>query len=183
MGQAKLRKIEIERLKSTTSDITLFKNDELEILEILDINQKRYWMRVYKNSYTGNIKNLSDPQLYNEDVRFIKASIDGVDVGFIRINNKSHHFNNQKIPIVWNVTDGYIKLEYRNRGTLRKLIKFSIEKLNVKMCYMEKQRYEIHKSYYQSLNFTFSTTSTDGLMSWLFLEEMRQHVMYLIENR
>ena len=92
MGQAKLRKIEIERLKSPTSDITLFKSDELEISEILDINQKRYWMRVYKNSYTGNIKNLSDPQLYSEDVRFIKAIIDGVDVGFIRINNKSHHF-------------------------------------------------------------------------------------------
>lgn len=177
MGQAKLRKIEIERLKSPTSDITLFKSDELEISEILDINQKRYWMRVYKDSYTGNIKNLSDPQLYSEDVRFIKAILDGAAVGFIRINNKSHHFNNEQIPIVWNVTDGYIISEYRNRGALRKLIEFSIAELNVKMCYMERQRYEVHKSYYESLNFTFSTTSGDGLMSWLFLEEMRPYVV------
>jgi len=134
-------------------------------------------MRVYKDSYTGNIKNLSDPQLYSEDVRFIKAIISGFDVGFIRINNKSHHFQSEKIPVVWSVTDGYIIKEYRNRDTLRKLIKFSIAELNVKMCYMEKQRYEVHKSYYESLNFTFATTSSDGQMSWLFLEEMRPYVV------
>ena len=185
MGQAKIRKSEIERLKSTISDITLFKSDELDISEILDIHQKRYWMKVYKDSYRGNrhevgdfvitthLKNVSDPQLYGEDVRFVKASIDGVDVGFIRINDKSYGFNNEQIPIVWNVTDGYTKAEYRNRGTLRKLIKFSIAKLNVKMCYMERQRYEVNKSYYESLDFTFSTTSSNGLMSWLFLEEMK----------
>ena len=193
MGQAKIRKGEIERLKSMISDITLFKSDELEISEILDFHQKRYWMRVYKDSYRGNrhevgdsvitthLKNLSDPQLYGKTVRFIKAIIDGVDVGFIRINDKSDFFNNEQTPIVvWNVTDGYIKPEYRNRSTLRKLIEFSIAKLNVKMCYMERQRYDVYKSYYESLNFTFSTTSSNGLMSWLFLEEMKSY--FRIQN-
>lgn len=176
MGQAKIRKIEIQQLKEQTEELLLFKDDEFEISEILDLNQKKKWMFRFRSQYSGEMKNPSDPQLYTPNVRFIKAKVEGVDAGFIRINDKSYHFVKSFKGEVWNVTDGFVDREFQRKGILRKLIQFAIDELNVKMCFMVKQRYEKHKPYYDSLGFTFSTTSSDGTMSWLFQSEMKQHV-------
>jgi hypothetical protein len=176
MGQAKLRKIEIQQLKEKVEDTLLYTDGLFEICEILDLNQKKKWMIRYKNEYLGGLKNASDLQLYEKTVRFIKAKINGVDVGFIRINDKSHHFSEYYEGNVWSVTDAFVEREFQRRGVLRKLIQYAVNELCVKMCFMEKMRYEKHKSYYESLGFTFATTSTDGAMSWLFQSDMKQYV-------
>jgi hypothetical protein len=106
-------------------------------------------------------------------VRFIVGKVKGDIAGFIRINDKTHHFRDASNKSIWNVTDGFTDRNYRGMGILRKLIQYGILNLQVKMIYMEKTRLMQFKNYYVELGFTRYIHSTDGFMIWGFLEMMQ----------
>lgn len=176
MGQAKIRKNAIEQLKVALSDRKLYSNDLLEISEILDLNQKKDWMGKYKNAYSGLLKSVCDPHLYGQNVRFIKASINGESAGFIRINDKSSKFSLTTKNSIWNITDGFVESRFRRMDVMKRLIQFSVEHLGVKMFYMEKQRYLKISSYYTELGFTRFIPSSNGLMIWGLQTDMESLV-------
>ena len=173
MGQARIRSTEIREIKALPTERLLHKDETFEIFEILKLQKKKGYMSKYKNAYTGMMKSISDPQLYGENVRFISAKLNGIEAGFIRINNKSAHFPDSAGIAIWNITDGFTEKEFRGNGILLKLIKFAIKNLKVKMFYIEKQRYLLNMDYYRHLGFTRYVPSTDGVMIWGFLEDMK----------
>jgi CRISPR/Cas system CMR-associated protein Cmr5 small subunit len=176
MGQAKLRTAEINILKSQLIEVSLCKYENFEIVEILDLNQKKSLMTKYKSAYTGQLKRISDMNLYRGTVRFIAAKVNDEIAGFIRINDKSSFFPASIHESIWNITDGFTESHHRGKGVLRTLIQYATKNLSVKMFYMEELRYAQWKNYYVELGFTRYVSSTDGLMIWGVLEEMHPQV-------
>jgi GNAT superfamily N-acetyltransferase len=138
--------------------------------EITMLADKRKWMKRFFRDYSGEYKK-ENPNMYLKTVKFVIVVSEDKELGFARINDKSGFFANQTSDAVWNLTDAYVKPAYRGKGVLRELISHLIANYNVKMLYMETDRFHKNLFYYQTLGFTKYYTVQNDLMVWAFLKE------------
>lgn len=97
--------------------------------------------------------------------------------GFVRINDKSNFFNNKCPFPVWNLTDGYVKAPYRSSGVLKKLIEYVVKNCDVRMMYIETERYQKNSQYYQSLGFNNHYSVNNGELTWAFQDDVWLYVV------
>lgn len=145
----------------------------MQFIELTKLADKQKWMHRFFKAYDGETFQESDA-LYGANVRFIVAIRDGKELGFIRINDKSAHFKEVYDGPVWNLTDAYVKPAYCHQGVLRSMITHAIDTLNVKMLYMQTDRYASHRLYYESLGFSLHWTVKGGQMTWSFVSDFTE---------
>lgn len=143
----------------------------MQIKTLDKLADKKRWMERFIRDYSGETKSNS-PSLYGNNVLFLVAYEHDKELGFIRINDKSSQFSDYTDKTVWNLTDGYVKPPYRGKGVLAELIKFSIANHNVKMMYIETERYKKNQHYYNNLGFTNFYTVKAGAFCWVFQEDI-----------
>lgn len=143
---------------------------DLSFKEITKLADKQKWMRRFFQDYKGDYKK-ENQQMYSETVKFVMVVSDDKELGFARINDKSSFFANQTSDPVWNLTDAYVKPAYRRQGVLRELISHLITNHNVKMLYMQTERFENNLYYYRTLGFTDYYAVQNDMMIWAFLKE------------
>ena len=121
---------------------------------------------------------LSDrSEFYGTNVRCFLASDADTLLGFVRINDKTTSFKND-IPFqVWNLTDGYVKPPYRSKGVLKKLIEYVVKDCEVRMMYIETDRFLKNHHYYQSLGFKNHYTVKNKELTWAFQEDVWPYVV------
>jgi GNAT superfamily N-acetyltransferase len=148
----------------------------MNITEIQKITEKQKWMNRFLKAYSGTTQSDRD-DFYGTNVRFFLASNTDTTLGFVRINDKTKFFNNLCPFKVWNLTDGYVKQPYRSNGVLRQLIQYVIKECDVRMMYIETDRYEKNRQYYQSLGFNNHYTVKNGELTWAFQDEVWPYVL------
>lgn len=139
----------------------------IQLKKLEKLADKQKWQRRFLQAYDGETV-AESPSLYGENVRFFVATRDGKELGFIRINDKSAFFKGVYDGPVWNVTDGYVKPSYRSQGVLREMIAHAVSDLDVKILYIETDRFERSLPYYRSLGFSFAWTVKGGQFTWAF---------------
>jgi hypothetical protein len=142
----------------------------MEFKELLLLAEKQKWMQRFRKAYSDGCKDDS-PLFYGENVKFIVAIENDVELGFIRLVDKTYRFDPVTTHPVWSASDAFVKIKYRSMGVLRKLFLYTMENHFVGVCYLTRARYEKLKSYYESLGFTRVSNTTSGEMVWLFTEE------------
>lgn len=140
----------------------------MNMREIQDIRVMKKWMKAYKNDYSGTLRNTNDNRLYGNHTRFFVASVEHVDVGFIRIADYSMHFVEDGLKDIWGVADGFVLKEFRGRGILGEMIKYAIDNANVHSIHIESWRLAVYRSYYTSLGFDYSYAIGNGELSRAF---------------
>ena len=148
----------------------------MNITEIHKLAEKRKWMKRFLGAYSGTSRSDSG-DLYGTNVRFFLASNADTLLGFVRINDKSNFFNNECPFPVWNLTDGYVKTPYRSNGVLKQLIEYIVEKCDVRMMYIETERYLKNRQYYQSLGFNNHYSVNNGELTWAFQDDVWRYVV------
>lgn len=143
--------------------------------------EKKKWMDRFRRAYSGELKPETD-KFYTDNVSFLVAQEENRELGFVRITDKTYRFNQFTSKSVWSLTDGYIKPSYRNKGVLKKLIRYSIDHHNVRAMYIETTRFRLNQSYYFDLGFTKFYTVSDGQFTWAFQEDIWQAVEQLNAN-
>ena len=139
----------------------------IQLVELTKLADKQKWQRRFLQAYEGETVEES-AALYGKNVRFFIAVRDEKELGFIRINDKSAHFKDVYDGPVWNVTDGYVKQAYRHQGVLREMIVQAVSRLDVKMLYVETDRFERNLGYYRTLGFSLDWTVKGGQFTWAF---------------
>jgi hypothetical protein len=148
----------------------------MNITEIHKLAEKQMWMSRFSSAYSGTTQRDSSG-FYGTNVRFFLASDSDKLLGFVRINDKTTLFKNE-IPFqVWNLTDAYIKPPYRGNGVLKKLIKYVVTDCEVRMMYIETDRFLKNFHYYQSLGFNNHYTVKRGELTWAFQDDVWPYVV------
>ena len=148
----------------------------MNITEIHKFAEKKLWMNRFIKAYSGATQSDSSG-FYGTNVRFFLATDAETLLGFIRINDKTTLFNN-KIPFqVWNLTDGYVKPPYRSKGVLKKLIDYVVKECDVRMMYIETDRFLKNYHYYQSLGFNNHYSVKNNELTWAFQDDVWPYVV------
>ena len=148
----------------------------MKITELHKLGEKQKWQRRFLKAYSGETVSDSS-QLYGINVRFFIASDKDAEFGFVRINDKTKFFKSQ-IPFqVWNLTDGYVKPPYRSKGILRKLIEYVVKDCEVRMIYIQTDRFLRNYNYYQSLGFNNHYTVKNGEFTFAFQDDVWSYVV------
>lgn len=137
----------------------------ITLKQIHKLNEKQKWMRRFNADYDGDCIKTND-RMFADDVLFYIAVVDGKEVGFIRLNDKTSFFEKFGGIDVWNITDAYVKPAYRHNGVLRQMIQQAVQNLKVKMIYLTTDRYVENLNYYQTLGFTEFHISSNGVLGW-----------------
>jgi GNAT superfamily N-acetyltransferase len=148
----------------------------MKITEIHKLAEKQKWMNRFLNSYSGSSRGTSG-EYYGTNVRFFLATNEKKSLGFVRINDKASQFNNECPFPVWNLTDGYVKLPYRSNGVLKQLIEYVVKECDVRMMYLETERFSKNRQYYQSLGFNNHFTVKNGELTWAFQDDVWHYVV------
>ena len=141
------------------------------IKKIENLADKKKWMERFRRAYSGELESESD-KFYKNNVIFLVATEKEKELGFIRINDKTSFFSQYTSKLVWNLTDGYVKPPYRNKGVLKELIKYSIKHHDVKMMFIETTRFLANQPYYSELGFTKFYSVREGQLTWAFQEDI-----------
>lgn len=149
-----------------------FKFPDIKIREITRIDEKKKWLKLFIKKYSGEKNKLNSTMLGNIS-RFFVGSIDGKDVGFIRITNYTETFKKHYCGEVWNASDAFVKTPYRGQSVLRHLLDFVIRDCNVKMVRMETSRLLDNFFYYRALGFNFCRKVGDGYLSIAVTNEIQ----------
>ena len=144
----------------------------VKIKEITNIKEKRKWMEHFTKSYSGSSIKLQ-PQMLGSRCRYFVASVDGTDVGFIRITNYTETWSKYYEGEVWNASDAYVKKPYRSSGVLRQLLEYVIENCNVVLVRLETDRLNRLSSYYKGLGFTYSWSFDNGELCIAVIEKLK----------
>lgn len=148
----------------------------MNITEIHKLAEKQKWMKLFLSAYSGTSRKDSG-DFYGTNVRFFLASNKDKLLGFVRINDKSKFFHNECPFPVWNLTDGYVKAPYRSNGVLKQLIEYVVKECNVRMMYIETERYQKNSPYYQSLGFNNHYSVNNGELTWAFQDDVWLYVV------
>jgi len=148
----------------------------MNITEIHKLAEKQKWMIRFFRAYSGSTQSDSN-DFYGTNVRFFLASNTDTLLGFVRINDKTKFFNNVCPFQVWNLTDGYVKQPYRSSGVLKKLIEYVVKECDVRMMYIETDRFLKNQQYYQSLGFNNHYTVKNGELTWAFQDDVWTYVV------
>jgi hypothetical protein len=164
-----------ERVNVMSSNVNTieFKYLEAEIREIENIKEKRKWMEYFQKDYSGGVIPLN-PHMFGSLCRYFVASVDGKDVGFIRITNKTEHFKKYFNGEVWNASDAYVKRIYRGHSILRQLIEYVMENHQVLSVRMETERLEKSHRYYKSLGFNYAWSFDNGELAIAVTDKLKE---------
>ena len=154
----------------------------MNITEIHKLADKQKWMNRFLGAYSGTSRSDSS-DFYGTNVRFFLASNKDTLLGFVRINDKANFFNNECPFPVWNLTDGYVKSPYRSSGVLKKLIEYVVKECEVRMMYIETDRFLKNIHYYQSLGFNNYYTVKNGKLTWAFQDDVWPYVVERIKKK
>jgi GNAT superfamily N-acetyltransferase len=146
---------------------------QLKLIEKLAEKQK--WQQRFCDSYRGGLRPVTNA-VFGPTVRFYVAIDDDKELGFMRINDKSAFYKDRPDMEVWSISDAYVKPKYRGNGVLREMIAQAVRDLNVRMFYIETERFKAYRAYYSTLGFTYSYTVDEGSMTWAFLGSFMQAV-------
>lgn len=152
------------------------------ITEMHKFADKQKWMNRFFKAYSGDT--LGDrPQLYGSNVRFFLLSDLKSEIGFVRINDKSDLFDYPCPLQIWNLTDGYVKPPYRGSGVLKMLIEYVVKECEVRMMYIETDRFLKNRLYYQSLGFNNHYSVKNGELTWAFQDDVWPYVVQRNKQR
>jgi GNAT superfamily N-acetyltransferase len=144
----------------------------VSVVEVFDLKEKRKWMELFRKNYSGGLMQLN-PMMFSEKYcRFFVAIVEGKQVGFIRITNKTDAYKDFYEDEVWCASDAYIKKPYRGNGVLRRLIQEVVSKHKVKVARLETERLERCLYYYTSLGFIYGWQVQDSDLSIIVQEEL-----------
>jgi hypothetical protein len=146
---------------------------ELKIREITNNMEKINWMVTFMKNYSGEKAELH-PEMFGEISRYFVGSIEGKDVGFIRITNYTKRFKEHYSGQVWSASDAYVENSYRSQSVLRQLMNYVISNCQVKLIRIETSRLEKYYEYYYSLGFTFSRMVDSGYISISMTEDLKE---------
>ncbi len=147
----------------------------MSITEIHKLADKQKWMKRFLNSYKGETQG-ETIHYYGSNVRFFLASDSEKELGFVRISDKSNHFSSLCPFKVWNLTDGYVKEPYRGAGVLRMLIDYVVKECDVRMMFIETDRFKKNIDYYRSLGFNNNYAVRNGALTWAFQDDIWPYV-------
>lgn len=145
----------------------------VEIREIDNIKEKRKWMEYFLKDYSGGVLPLN-PHMFGIMCRYFVGRVDGKDVGFIRITNKTEHFKKYFNGEVWNASDAYVKKPYRGNSILRQMIEYVMTNHKVLSVRMETERLEKSQRYYKSLGFNYAWSFDNGELAIAVTDELRE---------
>jgi len=148
----------------------------MNITEIHKLADKQKWMNRFMNAYSGGTGS-DNEHFYGTNVRFFLASNADKSLGFIRINDKTTFIENACPLQVWNITDAYVKTPYRSSGVLRQLIQYVVKECDVRMLYIETNRFSKNRLYYHSLGFNNHYTVKNGEMTWAYQDDVWPYVV------
>lgn len=124
----------------------------MEIKEIKSIKEMQAWMKIFRKGYSGGARKVKNEYLTEKDSRMFVAVENGIEIGYVRINNKS--YLGIQYEGVWSISDGYVMKSFRSNGVFRNLIEYVLENFNVQMINIELERVKKNYDYYSSLGFT-----------------------------
>jgi GNAT superfamily N-acetyltransferase len=164
-GKAQIQNDELNIIKIKTINV-----DQLEFRFAVKLAEKKKWMDRFRKAYRGLLHPLS-LALFEPVNKYLIASIDGTDVGFLRIVDHQEGFASVTDKPIWNISDGYVKPAYQSQGILRAMIQHAIAKCHAKSLTLANERFEKCEPYYNALG--FSVVAYD--------ENIRCYLLYLAE--
>lgn len=123
--------------------------EELVLVEAKNLKKKKELFKTFAKNYRNVIP--SNPAFYADNRKYLVAYINGTEVGFIVISDKSSFFENES---VWCAAEAYVHPKFRSRGYLRQMIQLVIRDHFVRMAYIENSRFWSNFEYYTSLGFS-----------------------------
>jgi GNAT superfamily N-acetyltransferase len=93
------------------------------------------------------------------------------ELGFMRLSN--HFWNESSDDSNWNISEVYVKPPYRSANVATKLMKYAITKQSAKSIFLETERYEKKKEYFNALGLT-DCFSFDSTLSYVFVEGFKE---------
>jgi ribosomal protein S18 acetylase RimI-like enzyme len=143
----------------------------MKFIELQRLADKRKWQEKFVRSYKLGLTPLSD-EIFGENVKFFVAKKNGKELGFVRINNKSKFFGSDLGFDIWNLTDAYVKPQYRNKGVLKEMLQFVIANQSVKMCCLDPQVFKQNSKYYWNFGFTKVVNGNRSGLTWLLHKDI-----------
>lgn len=159
-------------LNSAIKDNASIKSFNCEINEIFGLREKRKWYGFFAKGYSGESRPFLDT-LQQGTSRYFVARHQDADLGYIRINDKSHYFSDLTDQPVWNISEAYVKPCFRSQNVLRHLIAHVVHNHNVQMLHIELHRYAANEDYYESLGFNWIELASDLCMAWVFQDRFQ----------
>lgn len=132
-----------------------YAKEQINIVEIFNIKEKRKWMEFFMKNYSGGKIELNE-KMFGVNCRFFVAKKNDSSLGYIRITDKTKAYEKYCKQEVWCASDAFVKKTYRNQGILYELINYVIKNCKVKVLRAETERLDRYSYYYQSLGFTDS---------------------------
>jgi GNAT superfamily N-acetyltransferase len=143
---------------------------KLEYRVLTKLAEKKKWQQRFRKAYREEMLPDADTH-YGENIKFIVASVDGRDVGFLRLADVSFRFSSVTDLAAWNICDGYVKPAYQSQGVLHAMITNAVKQHNAKSLTIENERLDKHRRYYSTLGFTHQRYVYGTDCSRLFLAE------------
>ena len=138
--------------------------------EIFALHKKEACIRRFQKSYHGSVMPTPD-DVYSEGSRFFSAHQETVDLGFIRISNKTNMGFASNDVSLWCASDVYVRKEYRSQGVLKKLLHYVINNCDVKLIFIKRSIFNSNREYYSSMNFNkIIQFPNDSELIWIMRE-------------
>jgi hypothetical protein len=130
------------------------------IHEITTRKNKKKWLKSFLREYNGDRDKLEN-MFFGPGFRYFEIS-DGTErLGFIMIADKSTAYVDIYDGAVWSVSAAYVKPKHRSNGALRDMICHVVANCEVKLVYIEIDRFQKHSQYYLDLGFTHTVQQSD----------------------
>lgn len=156
-----------------------FDTEKLEYRVLTKLAEKKKWQQRFRKAYSEEMLPDADTH-YGENIKFIVASADGRDVGFLRLADVSHRFSSITDMPAWNICDGYVKPAYQSQGVLRAMVKNVVQQHNAKSLTISTERWEKRHRYYATLGFTHRRYVYGTDCSRLYLAEWQPIVTAIL---
>jgi GNAT superfamily N-acetyltransferase len=126
---------------------------EVDLRELTKLAEKMKWMECFTKSYSEGVCATTLEHFDSKKTKFIVASIDNKDVGYVGLVKHSYQFPRGDIDI-WVLETAYVKPKYRSLGVLKKMIAHATEVYDIKQIHLEAYRFYENQYYYECLGFT-----------------------------
>ena len=147
----------------------LLNQPDLQILEVTKLAEKLKWTSYFKRAYSGNTKPLSLDSYSPSHSRMFLAKSGNKEYGFMRITNHSWVTGKNSADDFWCISEVYVKASYRKEKIATRLMEYAINHKFAKCIFIETERYEIKKKYFNSLGLTNCMEFNDTL-SYVYIE-------------
>jgi GNAT superfamily N-acetyltransferase len=164
----------LDILKLETIDV-----EKLEYRVLTKLAEKKKWMLRFRKAYREDLLPENESQ-FGDGVKFIVASIDGREVGFLRLIDVKHRFVKFTEMEVRLISDGYVKPAYQSQGVLRAMIKNAVQAESAMSLTLDNDRIAKYARYYAALGFTHQRYVAGTNCSRLYLKEWEPIVTALL---